>query len=67
MFDASELEKLTEVNRFEVINWLFGEDDFGRAYTKWMVDDFEVRLDIQDSGKTLKVFLVKKEEEIEQS
>jgi len=44
-----EVEK---VNRVEVI------DDTGRAYVNWE-DKLDVKLDIQDEGRTLKIFINK--------
>jgi len=40
-----------KITRVEVI------DDSGRAYVKWDID--KVLLDIQDDGRTLKVFVAK--------
>jgi hypothetical protein len=39
-----------KVNRFEVI------DESGKVYSKW---DCVVKLDVQDGGRTLKVFVKK--------
>jgi len=51
-----EVEK---VNRVEVIDHTKNvEDGGGRVYTKWE-DELDVKLDIQDEGRTLKIFINK--------
>ena len=52
-----DLIHLNNITRVEVI------DELGRSYGKWN-KDFHVKLSIQDDGKTLKIFLVKKIEKI---
>lgn len=46
---TEKLERVTNVNRVEVI------DNTGRKYVKYNVENVE--LDVQDDGKTLKVFV----------
>jgi len=46
------MKKMKKVNRVEVI------DDTGRAYVNWE-DKLDVKLDIQDEGRTLKIFINK--------
>ncbi len=43
---------ISKVTRFEVI------DDTGRTYSKW---DCKVEWQLQDEGRTLKVFVTKQE------
>ena len=43
------------VNRFEVIDHT--GDGHGRILSKWESFDFLVQWDVQDNGRTLKVFL----------
>ena len=45
-----------KVTRVEVI------DDTGRAYVNWNIDNV-VSVQLQDNGKTLKVFICKKNQE----
>jgi len=54
----SDFSEATEyiVNRIEVIDWTASAKT-GRAFTKWVEGDFEVGFDVQDGGRTLKVFL----------
>lgn len=49
------MEVLTKVNRIEVIDWS-GKSP-GRVFTKWEDQNVQVSFDIQDDGKTLKIFL----------
>jgi hypothetical protein len=48
-----DLIHLNDVTRVEVI------DEKGRSYIKWD-NDYLVKLSLQDDGKTLKIFLIKK-------
>jgi len=50
------MEDLAKVNRLEVVNW---KDGHGRAFNIWQDDDFQVSYDIQDAGRTLKIFIQK--------
>jgi hypothetical protein len=51
---------LSKINRIEVIDHTLPvEDGGGRAFVKWE-DGISVSLDIQDEGRTLKVFIGKK-------
>lgn len=50
------MKELGKFNRFEVIDWHSGE---GRILTKWLKSDFEVLIDEQDDGRTLKIFINK--------
>lgn len=61
--DAEHISKLEAreqaariVNRFEVINHL--SDGSGREVRIWEGEPFKVELDLQDDGRTLKVFLM---------
>ncbi len=57
--DKTREELTSNVNRVEVIDYTKSiEKGGGRAYVKWE-DELDVRLDIQDEGKTLKVFINK--------
>lgn len=58
-----ELLEFPKMTRVEVINHYDGE---GKGFTKWE-DDLKVEVDIQDGGRTLKVFLSKKSEYIIES
>lgn len=49
------MTELTQVNRIEVIDWTNNQSE--RAFTKWVKDNFKVSYDLQDDGKTLKIFL----------
>lgn len=49
-----KMQPYPEVSRIEVI------DGGGRAYTQWGVEAVEVHL--QDDGRTMKIFLRKKDE-----
>jgi len=53
IFDGEELTSMKCINRFEVI------DETGRAYTKYLEDDGFIEYILQDSGRTLKVFIDK--------
>lgn len=53
ILERAEIE--FSVNRFEVIDHTSEGD--GRSYVKWVDDDFDVTLDLQDNARTLKVFL----------
>lgn len=44
------------ITRFEVIDWT-ANAKLGRGFIKWEDFTFNVQFDIQDGGKTLKVFL----------
>lgn len=46
-------EEVVVVNRLEVIDYT-GD---GRAYVKWVPFDFDVELQLQDDGRTLKIFV----------
>ena len=46
-------EKMKAVTRFEVI------DENGRAYVKYLDKDEEIKYNLQDEDKTLKVFIDK--------
>lgn len=48
------------VNRLEVIDWTSTARE-GRAFVKWAKGDFEVGFDVQDNGRTLKIFLTDKD------
>ena len=48
---------MSKVNRIEVIDWTASNKGDGRAYTKWVKESFNVQYDIQDDGRTLKIFL----------
>ena len=63
------MNKLPKVSRVEVINHAIAEDnpDYGRAYVYWPHGeygmekvDIAVSYDLQDDGRTLKVFIEKK-------
>lgn len=62
------MNNLPNVSRVEVINHAVSEDneDYGRAYVYWPDGEFEPKVDIavfydlQDDGRTLKVFIEKK-------
>ena len=54
-YPSSDMKKLDKVNRVEVI------DKNGRQFTRHDIKD--VRVDYQDGGKTMKVFVDWKEEE----
>ena len=50
---------MKKVNRVEVIDHTKSvEDGGGRAYVKWE-DELDVAIDIQDEGRTLKIFINK--------
>jgi len=49
---------LTKVTRVEVINHQDDDPSFGRAFVKYKCGN--VAMDIQDGGKTLKVFISEK-------
>lgn len=51
------MKKIVEVNRIEVIDWTLTSLE-GRAFVKWEKENFKVSYDLQDNGKTLKIFLV---------
>ena len=51
IFDGEELQRMKSVNRFEVI------DDTGRAYVKYLNENEGIKYSLQDSSKTLKVFI----------
>jgi hypothetical protein len=58
--------KLSLINRFEVINhtdtgdsWL-KEWPTGRVYVKYLEADEQVTYELQDEGRTLKMFIGKK-------
>lgn len=55
------MEKITEVNRLEVIDWTKSNGGVGRAFVKRVKDNFEVYYQMQDDGKTVKIFLIDKE------
>ena len=46
-----ELINATEVTRVEII------DKNGRAYSKWLKDSDQIEYQVQDDGKTLKIFI----------
>lgn len=48
------------LNRLEIINHL--ESGEGREYTVFKKEDFNIELQIQDDGRTLKIFLSEKED-----
>jgi hypothetical protein len=59
------------VNRIEVIDHTLPEDGSlvidpttgrGRVYVKWVKAPFRVECDIQDDGRTLKIFLSEQQE-----
>jgi len=53
------MKKMKKVNRVEVIDHTKSvEDGGGRAYVKWE-DELDVAIDIQDEGRTLKIFINK--------
>lgn len=56
------MKQLTKVNRLEVVDWTSGAK-VGRDYVKWVTDKFYVNYDIQDNGRTLKIFLTEKKYE----
>jgi hypothetical protein len=47
------MKELTRVNRLEIIDWT-GQ---GKRYIKWVDKPFKVSYDLQDDGRTLKLFL----------
>lgn len=49
--------KTDKITRVEVI------DETGRAYIKYLEDDQEVVCDLQDDGRTLKVFVNRNQED----
>lgn len=51
------MEELATVNRIEVVDWTESTAGGGRAYTKWIEDNFQVSYQLQDDGRTLKIFL----------
>jgi len=51
LFDGEELQRMKDVNRFEVI------DATGRAYVKYLKDDECIKYSLQDDDRTLKVFI----------
>jgi hypothetical protein len=53
IIDGEEYQKLTGVNRFEVI------DSDGRSYVKYLGKDEGIKYSLQDDDKTLKVFIDK--------
>ena len=53
------MKKMKKINRVEVIDHTKSvEDGGGRAYVKWE-DELDVAIDIQDEGRTLKIFINK--------
>ena len=60
MSDFSEEAEFI-VNRVEVIDWTSSAE--GRAFTKWIKSDMNVGFDIQDDGRTLKIFLTDRSED----
>lgn len=46
---------MTKVNRFELIDHT--DSGSGREFVKWLENNFEVRTELQDDGRTMKVFL----------
>lgn len=57
--DFSETAEYT-VNRVEVIDWT-KSSELGQAFSKWLDTDMNVGFDVQDDGRTLKIFLTDKE------
>lgn len=48
-----------KINRLEIIDYTTDlEGGGGRAYVKWTEKNFKLDFDIQDNGKTLKIFLL---------
>lgn len=57
-----DTDEYTRVNRLEVIDHTKDfEKGGGRAYIKWEDYEFGVHLQHQDNGRTLKIFLSRKE------
>jgi hypothetical protein len=54
------MKKLGKVNRIEIIDWT-PPVETGRAFCKWIDKDFHAYYDLQDKGKTLKIFLTDKD------
>lgn len=56
----------TKITRLEVINHATDNHPIGRLLTLYKeLDDFDhIELSVQDGGKTLKIFLVRKNEEL---
>tara|TARA_R110000868_G_scaffold44088_3_gene147668 strand:- start:464 stop:643 length:180 start_codon:yes stop_codon:yes gene_type:complete len=58
--------KLSLVNRFEVINHTDIDDSWiinwptGRVYVKYLEPDEQITYQVQDEGRTLKMFIGKK-------
>lgn len=50
------MNALTTVNRFEIVDHTSSSKD-ARPFIKWVKEQFDVDYDIQDNGKTLKIFL----------
>jgi hypothetical protein len=47
-----------KINRIEVIDWTKPiEEKGGRAYVKWENNPLNIMYDLQDDGRTLKIFL----------
>lgn len=58
---ATYIERRTkDVNRVEVIDYSLENGESSRVYTKWPDYPIKVREEIQDKGKTLKIFIEKK-------
>lgn len=57
------LVSTSKVNRVEVIDWTAENTKMARAFVKWQ-DDLTVSLQLQDAGRTLKIFLMNKHEAI---
>jgi hypothetical protein len=56
----------TKITRLEVINHATDNHPIGRLLTLYKeLDDFDhIELSVQDEGKTLKIFLVRKNEQL---
>jgi hypothetical protein len=56
----------TKITRLEVINHATDNHPIGRLLTLYKeLDDFDhIELSVQDGGKTLKIFLVRKNEQL---
>ena len=52
------MKELGTFNRIEVIDHSLPlEDGGGRAWTKWVNHEHTVQYDVQDDGRTLKIFI----------
>ena len=49
------MKKLQKANRFEIIDQTDAGE--GRVFTRWSSQDFQISVEIQDNGKTVKIFL----------